>query len=244
MAGPIRLLPSLVLVAALEALAPPVSARPVSCPPGFATELRTAVSTRQLITVVAPDAASTSAALTLWQRAGGCWIRRAGPWPAALGYAGLSLHHREGEATTPEGAYTIGPVMYGNAPDPGLHYPYRRLVCGDWWDEDPTSAAYNTFVQLGCGQRPAFGGDSEALWLAPLAYAYFALIDYNTAPVVPGGGSAIFLHVSTGTPTDGCVAIARVDLVATLRWLRPDLAPLIVIGTAADIARLEAAGSG
>ncbi len=119
---------------------------------------------------------------------------------------------------------------------PGVRYRYHRLVCGDWWDEDPSSSAYNTFVHLACGTTPPFGGDSEALWRSPQAYAHFALVDYNTGPIVPGAGSAIFIHVATGSPTAGCVALPSVELDRLLRWLRPGLAPLVVIGTPATLA--------
>ena len=44
--------------------------------------------------------------------------------------------------------------IYGNEPDPGgLRYRYHRLVCGDWWDEDPYSPRYNHFVHVPCGVR-------------------------------------------------------------------------------------------
>ena len=61
------------------------------------------------------------------------------------------------------------------------------------------------------------------------------MIAYNTGPVVPGRGSAIFLHVSTGRPTLGCVSLPLPQLVTTLRWLRPSPRPLIAIGTEADL---------
>jgi len=49
-------------------------------------------------------------------------------------------------------AVGIGTTMYDNEPDPGgLHYAYHRLVCGDWWDEDPYSSTYNRFVHVACG---------------------------------------------------------------------------------------------
>jgi L,D-peptidoglycan transpeptidase YkuD (ErfK/YbiS/YcfS/YnhG family) len=53
--------------------------------------------------------------------------------------------------------------------------------------------------------------------------------------VVPGKGSGIFLHASTGRPTLGCVSLPVPQLIRTLRWLRPAEAPLIVIGTRAEI---------
>lgn len=232
------LLATLVALGALAALASGSGqSHGAPCAVGLASRLAATGAARQLLTVVAPTTTSTSGSFSAWQRSGACWKLVAGPWSATLGANGVSSHHHEGDGTTPEGAYGIGPVMYGVAPDPGVHYRFERLRCGDWWDEDPTSAAYNTFVALGCGQQPSFGGDSEALWRSPAAYAYFALIDYNTAPIVPGRGSAIFLHVAVGAPTAGCVALAPAELVEVLRWLRPGLSPLIVIGTRATIAR-------
>jgi len=50
-------------------------------------------------------------------------------------------------------------------------------------------------------------------------------------PVVPGKGSGIFLHAQTGGPTIGCVSLAKGQLRAVLRWLRPGDAPAIAIGT-------------
>jgi len=46
------------------------------------------------------------------------------------------------------------------------------------------------------------------------------VIDYNARPVVPGRGSAIFLHVSAGQATAGCVSLPETTLVRVLRWLR------------------------
>lgn len=56
------------------------------------------------------------------------------------------------------------------------------------------------------------------------------VIDYNRAPVVQGAGSAFFLHVAVGEPTQGCVAVPRADLVSILRWLTPSAHPRILIG--------------
>lgn len=221
--------------ALLLAVRPAPSVAGQGCPPTLAGTLAHTGTAAELITVAASDGGATTGALSLWQRVGRCWRRSAGPWPAELGLNGLSTHHHEGDGTTPEGAFGIGSVIYGASADPGVRYRYHRLVCGDWWDEDPTSPAYNSFVHLPCGAIPPFGGASEALWRSPGAYAYLALVDYNTAPVVPGAGSAIFLHVSTSRPTHGCVALPAGELLVLLRWLRPRLAPLIVIGTAATI---------
>jgi L,D-peptidoglycan transpeptidase YkuD (ErfK/YbiS/YcfS/YnhG family) len=120
-------------------------------------------------------------------------------------------------------------VIYGISPNPGVAYRYHQIVCGDWWDEAPSSVMYNRFVHVPCGTAPPFGGDSEALWRVVPQYDYFAVIDYNNSPIVPGRGSAIFIHETVGSPTSGCVALRTAALLALLRWLRPPQHPRVVI---------------
>jgi L,D-peptidoglycan transpeptidase YkuD (ErfK/YbiS/YcfS/YnhG family) len=183
----------------------------------------------QLVTVQAPPG-STTATLRLYERTRDCWRAVTGPWTAHLGRSGLSSHKREGDGATPTGTFRFGATVYGIAPDPGVRFRYHRLVCGDWWDEDPGSPGYNELRHVACGAQPAFGGGSEALWRITPQYRYFAVIDYNTHPVVPGRGSAIFLHVATGS-TAGCVSLPEPRLLWLLRRLRPSAHPAIRIGT-------------
>lgn len=184
---------------------------------------------QQLVTVDAASARNTTAIVRVWRRDGACWKQVAGPWPAHVGYNGLSSHHREGDGTTPLGTFAIGPVAYGVAPDPGTKFSYHRLVCGDWWDEDSNSPEYNRFEHIACGTKPAFGGGSEALWLDTQAYAHFLVVEYNSHPAVPGRGSAIFIHDDVGGPTNGCVSVPPADLVALLHLLSPADAPEVAI---------------
>jgi L,D-peptidoglycan transpeptidase YkuD (ErfK/YbiS/YcfS/YnhG family) len=184
----------------------------------------------QLITVEAPSAKTTYASLRLWRREGDCWAPAAGPWTARVGRNGLSGNRREGDGTTPTGTYSIGLVMYGVAPNPGVRYRYRRIVCGDYWVEDPGSPVYNTFQHVPCGSRPPFRVAGDRLWTNTTAYRHFAVIDFNMRPVVPGRGSGIFLHAGTGGPTNGCVSLPLPRLVHVLRWLRPASSPRIAIG--------------
>ncbi len=195
-----------------------------------AAPVATPGASAQLVTVSASSYGTTFASLELWQRRGTCWRRVAGPWQARLGRSGLSAHKREGDGATPAGTYRLGGTVYGIAPNPGVALAYHRLVCGDWWDEDVRSPAYNTFRHVACGAQPPFRGDSEALWRISPQYRYFAVIEYNAAPTVPGRGSAIFLHVSAGRDTAGCVSLPEAQLVRLLRWLRPSAAPLIHLG--------------
>jgi len=55
------------------------------------------------------------------------------------------------------------------------------------------------------------------------------VIEYNADPVVPGRGSAIFIRVDVGRPTNGCVSLPEADLFALLRLLRPAGAPEVSV---------------
>jgi L,D-peptidoglycan transpeptidase YkuD (ErfK/YbiS/YcfS/YnhG family) len=206
------------------------------CAPNLANDLADTDSAAQLITVVARTPRSTTAALSRWRKRGECWVAAGGPWTAHVGRNGVSEHKREGDKTTPAGMFGIQSVMYGVGANPGVRYRYRRIVCGDWWVEDPRSPYYNRFHHVRCGSRPPFRITSEDMSRSPVSYSHLAVIDYNTHPVVPGLGSGIFLHVTaTGGPTLGCVSLPYARLVSTLRWLRPGAGPQIAIGTAARI---------
>jgi L,D-peptidoglycan transpeptidase YkuD (ErfK/YbiS/YcfS/YnhG family) len=223
----------LVLAAAVAlSAAAPTSGRTAQCASNLANRLQTVDGARQLITVEGARYKTTSASLRLWQRgADGCWRPAAGPWTARVGRNGLADRRREGDGTTPTGVYAIGRTMYGNSGNPGVRYRYRRLVCGDWWNEDPRSPTYNTFQHVRCGARPPFRTTTPGLWQERTAYRHFAVIEFNMRPIVPGRGSGIFLHAKTGNSTNGCVSLPVAQLVSTLRWLDPAKGPRIVIGT-------------
>jgi len=95
---------------------------------------------------------------------------------------------------------------------------------------------YNTHQH--CTGSCAFtqGAPNEHLYYETPYYNYAVVIDYNTrnAPggVRLGAGSAVFLHVSVGTATAGCVSIDQSRLIEILRWLTPSAHPRILIGVA------------
>src|SRR4051795_13758768 len=229
-----RLLALTLVALAVAASASAHGERAAACAPTFAGRLETGSAT-QLVKGVPRSRASTLGALRLWTKRGGCWSQLAGPWTAWLGGRGTSPAKREGDRRTPTGIFGFGRTMYGIGANPGVRFAYRRIVCGDWWVEDPTSPYYNRFRHVRCGSSPPFHTTSEDMSRSHTAYRHLAFIRYNAGPVVPGRGSGIFLHVSTGRPTLGCVSLPLPQLVATLRWLRPASSPLIAIGTAADL---------
>lgn len=205
------------------------------------------VTADQLIVVSSPTAAPPApgylATLRAYTRANGGapWRPVFGPWQAETGSGHLvsSTVRREGDHATPIGVFGIGATIYGIQPNPGgLRYAYHRLVCGDWWDEDPYSANYNAFVHMPCGVTPSFASWSEPLWTETVAYPYFVVIRFNMKPVRGGSralGSGIFLHSWVGGATLGCVAVHERQLLQILRWLKPSSHPVIEIGTNAQV---------
>ena len=186
---------------------------------------------QQVIVVDAPSAASTTATLSTYENDGSGWYQVFAPMPAVDGETGWipAASRAEGDGATPEGMYAIGSTMYGTQANPGTKFAYHQLVCGDWWDEDPSSPTYNTFEHVACGTTPPFGGSSEALWTEGNAYPSMAVVNFNT-PASGPLGSAIFLHANTGSPTAGCVSLPLSDLDQVLDWLNPSLHPVIVMG--------------
>lgn len=184
---------------------------------------------RQAVIVTAPGYGATTATLTAYERVPAGWRRAFGPWPAHVGARGIAPpgEKREGDGRTPSGVYGFD-FFFGVAADPGVKFPYRRVTGRSIvWDDDPASPLYNTWVDL---DRQRAGRDPEPMYNPP-AYDHGAVIAYNTARTPPLG-SAIFLHVSTGGPTAGCVSLPEGQLVDLLRWLDPDRSPRIVLGVA------------
>jgi len=181
--------------------------------------------TRQLITVTAASYATTYATLRVYEVSGAKRVLVFGPWSARVGYNGVARpgRKREGDGKTPSGTYGLS-FFFGVQSDLGFAFPFRHAYSYDYWDDDPSSPRYNEWIDAR-KQKP--GADPEPMHQVP-AYDYAAVIAYNTARV-PGRGSAIFLHVGTGTSTAGCVSLPRAELIKLLRWLKPADQPEISI---------------
>ncbi len=187
---------------------------------------------RQVIVVRAKDFNTTDATLEAQEFDGTNWKTVVGPIKAKIGRNGFSASHREGDGTTPQGVFTITEAFGSQKPLDGVRLPYKKTDLNSWWVSDPDSPQYNT-PQAGPSNgrwRESFG-ERLADNKYATAYRYAAVIDYNRAPVVPGRGSAIFLHVGGNDPTSGCVAINEGDLTRILKWIDPTQSPKIVMGT-------------
>jgi L,D-peptidoglycan transpeptidase YkuD (ErfK/YbiS/YcfS/YnhG family) len=129
---------------------------------------------------------------------------------AALGRGGVRGDKQEGDGATPAGRLPIRRVLYRadrEAP-PRSSAPFEPIAPSDGWCDDPAHPDYNRMVRL---PHPA---SHEVLWRQDGLYDIVGVLGWNDAPVRPGRGSAIFLHVARPdfTPTEGCVAMAPADL--------------------------------
>jgi L,D-peptidoglycan transpeptidase YkuD (ErfK/YbiS/YcfS/YnhG family) len=140
----------------------------------------------------------------------------------ALGYAGVSPPgtKREGDGTVPAGRFHLRQVLYrADRRDPPVtKLPVRALEPELAWCDDPSCPEYNRLVTL------PHEGSFEELWRDDHVYDLLAVIGYNDDPVVPGAGSAIFLHIARPgfTPTVGCVGVAVEDLLEILETFDAD----------------------
>jgi L,D-peptidoglycan transpeptidase YkuD (ErfK/YbiS/YcfS/YnhG family) len=67
------------------------------------------------------------------------------------------------------------------------------------------------------------------MWRPDHLYDVVVVLGHNDDPVIPGAGSAIFLHLSRPTyePTAGCVAVDLPDMIAILRHSSPGTEMLV-----------------
>lgn len=137
----------------------------------------------------------------------------------ALGRGGLTRKKREGDGATPVGAWPMRRLLYraDRLSHPDTRLPVSAIGPEDGWCDDPADPAYNRPVAL------PYPGRHERLWREDGLYDLLVLLGHNDDPVVPGLGSAIFLHVAGPDfgPTEGCVALARPDLERVLAETGP-----------------------
>jgi L,D-peptidoglycan transpeptidase YkuD (ErfK/YbiS/YcfS/YnhG family) len=192
---------------------------------GHAARQAATPKVRELISVRAARGSDTYARLTAYLVTNGVPAKVMGPWTARVGYNGIAPigRKREGDGRTPSGMFGFS-FFFGVQHKLAFAYPFRHAYGYDVWDDDPSSPRYNEWVDT---RLHGAGKDPEPMHQVP-AYDYAAVIAYNTRRV-PGRGSAIFLHIGTGSATAGCVSLPRAELIRVLRWLTPADKPVIAI---------------
>ncbi len=143
----------------------------------------------------------------------GNWVR-----PCAIGRGGIGLKKSEGDGVTPVGTYAIqsGFIRRDKLPFFKAAIPLVAITPQMWWCDDASSMQYNTLMRAAPPQ-----GHEERLMRADDLYDIVLVIGYNNAPAVRGKGSAIFMHIAREglSPTAGCVALAKKDMLQLVKRL-------------------------
>ena len=143
--------------------------------------------------------------LRVYERIDNVWILRYNT-EGFFGRNGVKMDKEEGDGATPLGVFTFGRA-FGIAENPGSILTYTQVSENDVWVDDVNSKYYNQWSFL---DNPDLDWSSaEHLINYPIQYKYVLSINYNTNPIIPGKGSAIFLHCSADRPTAGCIAVSE-----------------------------------
>jgi len=144
----------------------------------------------------------------------------------ALGRGGISVVKREGDGVTPAGRFPLRRLLYraDRLPAPRCALPAAAIQSHDGWCDASGDAACNRQVRL------PYAASAERLWREDGLYDLVLVLGHNDAPPVAGAGSAIFVHVARADygPTEGCVALAKADLLEVLAAL--DESTVVAIG--------------
>ena len=141
-------------------------------------------------------------------------------WRAAVGCGGIRAEKTEGDGVSPAGCWPIRHVLYraDRLPAPPTSaFPCTAIDQADGWCDAPADPAYNRPVRL------PYLASHEEMWRQDGLYDIVVVLGHNDAPVVPGAGSAIFLHVADPGygPTAGCAALAFPHLLEFLALAQP-----------------------
>ena len=132
-----------------------------------------------------------------------------------LGKTGVLRKKIEGDGATPAGVFPLIRVLYRpyRIDSPETRLPVLPLSPNDGWCDDPIHKDYNKPIKL------PHDGSHERLWRDDNIYDIVVVLGYNTSPVIPFRGSAIFIHFAEPSfkSTNGCVALKDVDLLEILK---------------------------
>ncbi len=140
----------------------------------------------------------------------------------ALGQGGVhpQAQKHEGDGATPAGLYGLRRLFV--RPDKlknvATRLPVTQTQQNMGWCDDVGSNNYNQLIS-----QP-FEGSHETLWRDDDLYDLIVETTHNTAPIAKDAGSCIFMHVARDglSPTRGCVALAKNDLLRLLENIGTD----------------------
>ena len=135
----------------------------------------------------------------------------------SIGINGITKKKIEGDKKTPIGTFNIGALYFRNDRN---KKPKTKLECipitksMGWCDNPLDKKNYNKLIKIKKKLK------YEKLFRADKKYDFLIPILYNTKKIIPGKGSAIFLHLTFDyKKTLGCVALKKNDFLILLRLI-------------------------
>lgn len=132
----------------------------------------------------------------------------------SLGRGGIRAEKREGDGATPAGIFRLERLLWraDRLARPKTRLPASPILAHMGWSDDPADFRYNSPVNL------PWPASAESLWRMDHLYDLVLVTNHNQNPVVPGAGSAVFVHLQRDDkgPTAGCIALQRLDLLELL----------------------------
>ena len=146
-------------------------------------------------------------------------------FPCAIGRSGTTRSKREGDGATPVGVLPLRALHYraDRVARPFTGLPTRAMRPLDGWCDSPRHPRYNRLVS-----HP-FPASAEHMWRDDRLYDCVVELGWNDDPVLPGKGSAIFMHICRDgfQPTEGCIAVEPQTMARLLPRLSTDTAMII-----------------
>ena len=129
----------------------------------------------------------------------------------AIGLNGLTEDKQEGDLSTPIGIFHFDKIYYRADRLGKKKFIIDSAIINknDGWCDDQKSDLYNQYIQF------PFQESAEHLYRDDHIYDIICVLNYNTSPIIPGRGSAVFLHIAKPdfSGTEGCIAIEREALI-------------------------------
>ena len=136
----------------------------------------------------------------------------------AIGKRGISKNKSEGDKKTPKGTFKLLYILYRPDRIRKLQTKLKKVKIKKnyGWCDDVKSKKYNKLIKF------PFNYSAERLFLKSKIYDIIIVLNYNIRPIKTGLGSAIFLHLSNKyfSPTNGCVAISKKDMLRLVKHLK------------------------